>query len=817
VSAVLLRGRAVLRRRWRAWIGLGLVLGGFGGISLAFAEGARRTVRAYPEFVRAENAADVVMAGQSSFGLVGSVDLERVMRSPYVAGGARAFVGIPFSGTVDGGRPIDVTDMLPVASSDPQLGTTIERWKVLAGRVADPARVDEATASFELARRLHMHVGSVVQLHFYRTSTFLATAAKLFVEWPARLEALGSGQDAAVTDPADGAVVRVRVTGIEASPLEFPPLLTDLAPVLHLTPAFAARYRSTVWGSPIAYLRLRSPSDLQAFQLGVERMAGGKPVSFISTLVNQQVKVQRSIRAESLVLALLSVLVAVAGAIALAQALIRQAFAESGDDDTLRALGMTRGQLLVLGVVRAASIGLVGALVALVAGWLLAPSMLLSLATKANLATGLPFDVTALAWGALAIAGYAIVVGSIAVLIVQRSTHGIAEPAPQPRLRGAVARPWVPLSAALGIRFALQRARRSAPAWTAIAGIGACIAILALAFTFTAHLHRDLSERQRYGWNWDVKIGAPALPDLAGQLTGPLRAVPGVTDLSVGAVTQVDMGGGHIDVLAMDSIVGHALPTIVAGRTPEHRDEIVLGARTMRMLHTRIGSVVDARIGTSAARYSVVGRGVFPEFGDAGQLGTGAFMTVDGLHRVLPTAPRDTFFIRLRRGGAVAQQEAELARTLAPLPAHVDARPEDLVNLSRGDGLLVLLGALLAALALLMLLHAVMTSVRAGARNHAVLRALGFSRGQSRLAVGWQSLTLAGSACVIGLPLGIATGRWLWSTYATRLGVATDAFLPASVIVIAAAGAFAVAVLASLVPAWMVTRQRVAVALRARD
>src|SRR4029079_16153338 len=122
------------------------------------------------------------------------------------------------------------------------------------------------------------------------------------------------------------------------------------------------------------------PNQLRAFQLDVEKIAGGKPVSFISTLQNQRAKVQRSIRAEALVLAVLAGLVAFAGAIAVTQAIWRQTYAESGDDDTLRALGMGHVALTALSWLRLGMIAGIAVLVACVGAWLATPSVLLSLA-----------------------------------------------------------------------------------------------------------------------------------------------------------------------------------------------------------------------------------------------------------------------------------------------------------------------------------------------------------------------------------------------------------------------------------------------------
>jgi putative ABC transport system permease protein len=59
VSAVWIRLRTELRSRWRAWFGLALIMGAFGGAIVAAAAGARRTDSVYPRFLKAENAIDI--------------------------------------------------------------------------------------------------------------------------------------------------------------------------------------------------------------------------------------------------------------------------------------------------------------------------------------------------------------------------------------------------------------------------------------------------------------------------------------------------------------------------------------------------------------------------------------------------------------------------------------------------------------------------------------------------------------------------------------------------------------------------------------
>ena len=61
VNAVWMRLRADARRRWRAWLGVVVLVGLFGGIVTATAAGARRTDDAYSRFVVANHGAEYLI------------------------------------------------------------------------------------------------------------------------------------------------------------------------------------------------------------------------------------------------------------------------------------------------------------------------------------------------------------------------------------------------------------------------------------------------------------------------------------------------------------------------------------------------------------------------------------------------------------------------------------------------------------------------------------------------------------------------------------------------------------------------------------
>src|SRR5207244_5241347 len=108
--------------------------------------------------------------------------------------------------------------------------------------------------------------------------------------------------------------------------------------------------------------------------------------------------------------------------------------------------------------------------------------------------------------------------------------------------------------------------------------------------------------------------------------------------------------------------------------------------------------------------------------------------------------------------------------------------PNNVANLRRVDVVPRVLGGLLAIIGLAATAHALVTGVRRRRHDLAILRTMGFVRRQVGATVMWQATTLALIGLVIGLPLGFAAGRWIWSLVAGGLGVATDPLVPALVL-----------------------------------
>jgi putative ABC transport system permease protein len=176
-------------------------------------------------------------------------------------------------------------------------------------------------------------------------------------------------------------------------------------------------------------------------------------------------------------------------------------------------------------------------------------------------------------------------------------------------------------------------------------------------------------------------------------------------------------------------------------------------------------------------------------------------------------APVNVFLVRFRPGvdrvTALRQLRSEFPGTVLTA-----VRPPDIENLQRVSNLPTLLAILFALIAVLTIGNALVSSVRRRGRELAVLRTLGFVRRQISAILAWQATTVAIIAIVIGLPLGIAVGRWTWMLVTRRLGLPDDSIVPAGLLTLVALIALLVANLLALAPSVLARRTAPATILR---
>ena len=119
-----------------------------------------------------------------------------------------------------------------------------------------------------------------------------------------------------------------------------------------------------------------------------------------------------------------------------------------------------------------------------------------------------------------------------------------------------------------------------------------------------------------------------------------------------------------------------------------------------------------------------------------------------------------------------------------------------------------------ALLAIATVGHALVTTVRRRGHDLAILRSIGFTRRQARIAITWQATLLTIIGLVVGIPLGIVCGRSLWRWLADSFPVAYVPPLALVAMVVVVPIAIVLASVLAAPPAYAATRIRPAQALR---
>jgi ABC-type antimicrobial peptide transport system permease subunit len=285
--------------------------------------------------------------------------------------------------------------------------------------------------------------------------------------------------------------------------------------------------------------------------------------------------------------------------------------------------------------------------------------------------------------------------------------------------------------------------------------------------------------------------------------------------------------GAGVQAITLDPVKGRALtPAVLEGRPPSGgKAEVMLGTQTLRAAHTAVGSTVSVSIlgvTPAPATVRVVGRGIFPNLATTSGLGQGAFFTTEyALRALLPpgvhSPPGDTVLVRLAPGVDRAGAQADLTHRLQAVGSYQVAAPDkpaDLVNFGRVQNLPLVLAGFVAVLAVATLAHLLVSSIRRRRRDLAVLKTLGFVPAQVRAAVAWQATTLAVVAVALGIPIGVAAGRWAWLAFTHQLGIVPEAATPLLVLLVMVPATLVVANLVAILPARAASRAHPAGVLR---
>jgi hypothetical protein len=793
VGAVWVLARREIRRRWRSALAIALLVGVVGAIALAAGAGARRSSTALDRFNDETRSAHIEMN-------VGSP-------TPRAVEAFARTAGIASMAQIRGYAVTNEDSGLAIAAPvDGAFDHVVDRSLLIEGRRPDPRAAHEVTVSEGVAERLRLRPGSTITTRAYTQPQI-----------DAAFEGRSDG-----SDPPAGPSITFEIVGIVRRPLDLGIKAATEGTVV-LTPAFVDRYDQRVgkWTDVLRVRTVRGSADVERINAAARAAFGDEPIFGTVSVSADNEGARDAIEVLTLALWIVAGVTAVAGLVTITIVLARDAGGSDLDQATLRGLGLTGSQRAMVSGPRAVLVAGGGALLAGAGAIVLSPFFPIGIARQADPDPGFHADWLVLGVG---IALVFVLASGVAFLV----SHRAARPAPErvhhtyratsavtERIAATGTRPTL----VNGVRMAIQpgMGRHAIPVRSALFGAIVGVAGAGAALVFGASLGHLAATPGLYGWNWDVKAEIPASAPCVDTATHGVGRVRGVEGVGVAAPTfdAIEVDGRPVTGWCFRSIHGHVGPVVVEGRAPAGRREIALGTETLEATGKDLGDTVRVRGPGPARDYRVVGRVVLPSVGEPQALADGAAVSAAAFPELYETAENETHFLLVRTAGDV-DREALDARLDAAQGRNVGrARvPVEIERLEQIDRVPLAIAALLGALALVAVAHALVTSVRRRRAELAMLKVLGFTRGQLRATVGWQATVLAVVGLVIGLPLGLVVGRWTWSVVTHGLGVQTVVSNPALWLLFAVPIGVLIANLLALLPARAAARTRPAVALR---
>jgi len=829
-----MRVRGDVRRRVGSLIAVAIILGVLGTVAIGGVAGARRTESAYPRYretTRQPEAEFVSCAGGSPFPYV---DMNKVAALPGVASLSRAVYSVVNAQTPEGTTlfyapddPFEVNMLIPQQTID-------WRPKLLAGRYPDPAAPDEVLMSWSTGRKYpRPSVGSTIDITLPDPSV------------------LGGGP------PGDGETVRVHVVGEIITPSS---LKGDDVSLI-ATPAFLTEHPASAYGHcDFAIVQLRGGlAGIPAFTGQLQAIG---PAVQAGSAQDEETFFSRATHLRAVVYELFGFLIGFLALTLVGQAIVRRTQLASIEDPVLQAIGMTRGQRFRSAFLPGAAAGVVGTLLAVIGAVLVSAAFPTGIARMIEPTPGISVDLRVVGLGALIMSAGTLGAAAIPAWRGSRgkgsTSLGTAEFSGRSsgsRTAAALSRAGAPPTVIAGARFALEpgHGRSSVPVRSAILGLAIAVAAVSGGLVFAASMNRFQNDDALRGGSAEFGAGHPFIgAHFQNDIVPVFRDEPGIGRLTAGnfqnRATASGPGGQTIvTIWGLSPIRGAVVaPTVLEGRWPSAKDEIILGKTSARAIGVGIGDRATLTGGTAPAIYRVVGFAVFPEFGFGPGLGGDAGMSMDGLLRLFPET---TATLNLALGeyapgahptAVVERVNSHLADMCAGLPTstklersdqkacpwgiHVDppgsptiqdlAHSPGATAIVQSKNLPLALALLFAIAAAATLIHVLVTSIRRRRRDVAILKTLGFSRRQVLVTIEWQAALLAFAASLIGVPLGVLIGRWGWALFADRLGIGVAIVVPWMLVLLIVPVAVGLAMVIAVGPALAARRTKAAVVLR---
>jgi len=825
--------RANFARRWTNYLTIVILLGTIGRLALGSVAAARRTQSSYNTFLASTNPSDIVL---TVYAPNIASDLARLPLVKHVGVASYSINGFP-----EGKHGLPA---FPEAMENGTVTTsgslvdeyfTEDRGALIAGRFANPKKADEFMADPLAAKALGWHVGQYIHMIFFTNAQ--SSQADFGVKYVKptvnlRMHLVGTivPNDDVLLDQVD------RIPEFTV----FTPALTKL--LVNNGPNY----------NQYALQLDHGVRDLSKVEREIiAALPSGTTYSFhINSVVAAEVN--RSLEPESISLSVFGLIAGIAALIIAGGVIARGLQREGEDIDVLRALGGSPSMSM--------NASLLGPLAAIVVGAALAVGVAIGLSPLSPIGPvravypdgGFAFDWPVLGYGSLAfLLLLAAISGGIVVRRSKRRVSHTRRFAPLGSRAGRLASDvGLPVTAVVGIRFALESPaeRDAAPVRSALLGAVLAVTIAAATLTFGSSLNTLVTHPPLYGWNWNYVLDSNGngIPPQAARLLS--------SDPYVAAWSGYNFANAQLDGVTVPIILTpyHAAVSaaILTGHEIDGPNQIVLGAETMQQLHKHLGQSVTATYGTKKdypvyvppTRLTIVGTATLPAIGGTltlhTSMGEGAMIPISieppAFMKVIRSKNEtlnghSAVFVRLKKGASASRALSSLrniarigTREIQATPAGGGSEvsvasvryPAEIENY-RAIGILPNLLALALALGAVVALGlTLIASVHRRRRDLALLRTLGFTSRQLLSAVAWQASVAGAIGAIFGVPLGILAGRWLWTLFAENIYAVPYPTVPLIAMLIVALSAMVLANIVAALPGRSAARTSAAQVLR---
>jgi hypothetical protein len=800
-----------------------------GGISMASLAGARRTDSSFPVYLASTNPSTTQVFtafDDPALGLTSGINPklnDTIRHIPLVKETA---VSVGYDGNVNLGAVKGIHPHSTPGETPPTIiggaeYLTLDKVTLVAGHLFNPNKPDEAVVNEQAMREAGIHIGSVISIPFYTDKEATTSTYNGPPYLDPKITIVGEVV-------INSTVVQDDIDALASGVVLLSPKLNDQ---LATCCAYYSGTSIKVAGGSANVARVQA--EVAKVDPIAKFAIGG--VSSPSQILN---KAQQEIKPEAIALGVFGLIAAIAVMLIAGLTIGRMLRAKSSEARTLQALGANTWMALCT--------ELVGIFLAVATGALLAVALAIALSPLAPIGPvrfvypyrGISYDWTILGFGLLA---QLILLMTIAFVLARRELRRIR----QVRQIDYSSDSWitrlatatgVPLSLAVGLRFALRSGRgaSAAPVRSAILGAILAVVVLVTTVTFGAGLDNLVSHPTLYGWNWDYAL----LSGFAGQedLPGPQVAAYFNHDHYVASWSGANFAravlDGHSLQVMTETPGAEVAPPLLSGHGLEAANQIVLGQHTLIVLHKKVGESVTFYNGKSkSTTLKIVGTATFTPVSKGLEMGTGALVATSDFPLSLTNTQETAIpgpqvvLIRLRPGTNTPLALKSVHNIIYRLNrVHSDQgsagglvaqlRPAEIVNYRSMATTPAILGGGLALGAVVALALTLVASVRRRRRELALLKTLGFVRRQLALAVAWQSSIAVGIGVVIGVPVGIVLGRTLWNLFAHEIDAVPAPSVPGLVIAIIGVGALVLANVIASVPGRMAARTSTALVLR---